>query len=142
MAVFTQYLYPKNNVMLIIICKLFYFDLQYCSNQFICLLQVPKCFMLVEIFWLGPKIELYLVSFQKNCTSTKTELDEWKSIFGLAQKIWKSPKYFGEMRHSPIKLHPIFFYHFFLNRCICLPRKASNLNFSGWRPDKNWVSQG
>ena len=39
-----------------------------------------------KMFWARPKIELHLVSLQKNCDGTKIEFTKCKSSFNLAQK--------------------------------------------------------
>ena len=56
-----------------------------CGDVYLCLvlLQVPKCFVPVQIFWASPK------------------------IFGLAQKIWTSLKHFGTCKRTR---HKIGFY--------------------------------
>ena len=69
------------------------------------LLQVPKYFELVHIFWASPKIWLHLVHFQKLFCWHKNQFywiqiiflpgTKCLQIFGLAQKIWTSPKSFG-----------------------------------------------
>ena len=48
------------------------------------LLQVPKCFGLIQTFCVGPKIDLCLEPIQ-NCP--KDDFKQCKSPFGLAQKV-------------------------------------------------------
>ena len=50
-----------------------------------CLLQVPKTFVTVQIFWGRPNVWLHLVPLQKLLCWHKNWI---YSSFGLAQKIW------------------------------------------------------
>ena len=79
-----------------------------------CLLQVPKCFVLVQTFCTRPKNELHLVLLQKILCRLNNwiywmELMFWsctkfgtcticKSILALTQKIWTIPKSFATCR--------------------------------------------
>ena len=92
-------------------------------NSCLVLLQVPKCFVPVQIFWTRPKIELNFSAFPKSFVPVKklnllyeNHLLVWhkkfgtgtiyKSVFVMAQKIWTSPKYFGtrkRRRHKSIR---------------------------------------
>ena len=59
------------------------------GSTFYCLvlLQVPKCFVLDQIFWTRPKIESHIVPSKIFCAFTKTEFTKIKSSFGLAQNV-------------------------------------------------------
>ena len=59
------------------------------GTTFYCLVlpQVPKCFVLDQIFWTRPKIELHIVPSKIFCAFTKTEFTRIKSSFGLAQNV-------------------------------------------------------
>ena len=51
------------------------------------LLQAPKCFVPVQIFWAEPKIELHLVLLQKSNFLNRNHLLVWHKKFGPAQNI-------------------------------------------------------
>ena len=59
------------------------------KRNYLCLilLQVPKCFMPVQIFWASPKIWLHLVHLQKLLCCQKTNFTECKSSFCPAQNV-------------------------------------------------------
>ena len=84
-------------------------------NKCLVIPHVPKCFLSVQTYWAGPKIELYLVLLQKNLCYLAQKLDGnhllvWykkfrtcticQSILTLAQKVWTSPKSFGTCRRT------------------------------------------
>ena len=60
-------------------------------NLFLVLLQVPKCFVLVQIFWDSPKIWLHLVPLQKLLCWQKNQF-YWIQIIFLSGKncLWLS----------------------------------------------------
>jgi len=85
------------------------------------LLHIPKCFLPLQVFLARLKIELHLVplqTFTPNIFGPAQKLNllnendllvryrklgtrtKCKSIFGLAQNIWTSPKYFGTCRRT------------------------------------------
>ena len=65
--------------------KIDFLQLMDLLNILLCLvlLQVPKCFVLVQIFCASPKIWLHLVPL----AGTKTNFTECKSSFSLAQNV-------------------------------------------------------
>ena len=86
------------------------------------LLQVPKCFGLVQIFCARPKIYLHIVAVTNDlcqtkrwfafrkigfCAGTKVFEEALNAVkfFRLAQKIWTSTKHFGtckRTKHMPL----------------------------------------
>ena len=81
-----------------------------------CPLQVPKCFVPVQIFWASPKLWLHLVPLQNLlCWHKKKSLNAnhlfgwhkmfatspiFKYIFGHAQKIWTSTIHLGTCKRT------------------------------------------
>ena len=104
------------------------FEVENYENSLLCLvlLQVPKCFVHVQIFWASPKIWLHLVLLQKLLCRHKNQF-YWmqiiflsgticKYVFVLALKIWTSPKHFGtckRKRHKNLVCRIWFFQHDF-----------------------------
>ena len=78
------------------------------------LLQVPKCFVRIQIFWASPKIWLHLVPLQKLLCRSKKFFTECKSSFCLAKndcdwhnmqidfgsKIWTGTKLFATCKRT------------------------------------------
>ena len=67
-------------------------DVKYCLakvSSYLCLvlLQVPKCFGLVQIFFSKPKIYLHIVGVTNICARLKDDLHSVNLFFVLAQKV-------------------------------------------------------
>ena len=52
------------------------------------LLQDPKTFVTVQIFWARPKVWLHLAFLKKLLCWHKIEFTQWKSSFGVAQNVF------------------------------------------------------
>ena len=50
-------------------------------------LQVPNCFVPIQIILVRLKNELHLVALKTFCAGIKTKFTKWKSFFGVAQKV-------------------------------------------------------
>ena len=88
-----------------------------CYNLCLVLLQVPKCFVPVQIFWASPKIWLHLEPLQKLFCRHKNQF-YWMHIIFLSatkclwlpqyvnkflvwhKKTWTSPKHFGTCKRT------------------------------------------
>ena len=58
-----------------------------------CLLQVPKCFVPIQIFWASPKIWLHLVPLQKLLCRHKNQFYWMQIIFLSSTKCLRLPQY-------------------------------------------------
>ena len=121
------------------------------------LLQVPKFFVPVQIFWASPKIWLHLVPLQNLLCWHKKQFYWMQIIFLSGTKIWTSPEYVGtckgtrhkcELGYSILKgfwIHGIryselsFFRHFVRSLYFCMNSMISSrldggfkLNFSSF----------
>ena len=65
-------------------------DLNPDAHHFYCLvlLQVPNCYVPIQIFRASPKIRLHLVPFKDFCASTKTNFTECKSSLSGTKCLW------------------------------------------------------
>ena len=71
---------------------------QSCKHGYLCLvlLQIPKCFVLVQIFWASPKIWLHLVPLQKLLCWHKNQFYWMQIIFLSGTKCLWLPQYVNE----------------------------------------------
>ena len=90
------------------------------------LLQVPKYFVLSQIFWFNKNLIAFSATPTFFVPAQKTEFMKWKSSFGLAQKNWGLVKFVNQFLVWHKKFRP--------TKNILGPREGRGLSSWCWIP--------